>query len=316
MYYLDRSSFFNPVPLGGQLTDWRNFRSMQKAKRAKFQAQGDPEHMLNEWIEDGRYMLRKCGYPEAASLISWSMDSENQAPLQTWLEFQVDHLLRIRAHRVGAQRRIRSAIREETQLWRQGCEDRRLALHEGLLVWIEEQRIILAAAEKDKEEAQTAVSRQRGRAASSNAVDATIASALAERRRSLRVRIKTAAAAGAQQAASPATLKTQGKARVAKKLATSRSLQLTRRRSRQQHTTAEDPQGRPTLREVKAQTNEQRRMRGASRKAATSTQVPRGKQRVAKVTKQQQQVATTAPTPSTLTRCGRQVRRPTWFGSV
>lgn len=353
MYYLKGGrNGHGTMPLVDQLRDWNEFRGLQKRIREDCQKYNnhDPGRILKKYARRGQYRLRRRNYAESASLVDWSLDLSTQSHLQNWLEFEVRQIDYNSAIRIGAKQRIGGAFDEEDRLWHQNFENRRIELHEGLLVWIEQQRVALSAAgeEKDAQSTTTTTLRaQRQRSSGPRAVDAAIASALAERRRSRRIQALTKAAtagAGAQQEASPAakstttTLsKTRGRTRVSKEPIPHTHSRPTQHRGRQHRTAAvpelpkrreaQEPQKPSTMPTAKAQ-KEQRRRRGAWRTASAAQQdnaagrTParppqnhHSKQRVTKtkVVTQHQQVVPTLPV---YTRSGRQIKKPTWLGSV
>ncbi|EPE04772.1 hypothetical protein F503_06321 [Ophiostoma piceae UAMH 11346] len=334
------------MPLAGQSRDWNTFRRRQRRIREDCQSytHHDPERVLNKYIRSGQDCLRQRNYAESASLVDWSLDLSTQSRVQNWLEFQVWHIGHNKAIRTGAERHIRGAFDDADRLWHRNYENRRIESHEAMLVWMEQQRVAMSADQAKETQSTTTTKEpmQRQRRSRPGAADATITTALAERRRSRRVQSLTqhaTAGAGTQRGASAAakstiaTLsKTRGRTRVAKEPASHTRSRPTQHRGRQQPAAAmpEVPEPPKPWTIPTAKTPEQQRRRQGAWWTASAAQQednatdhtaarpPRlGKQRVMKtkfVPQQQQQPV--ARTPPVYTRSGRQIRKPTWLGFV
>ncbi|KIH87468.1 hypothetical protein SPBR_05200 [Sporothrix brasiliensis 5110] len=140
------------MPLVDQLREWDEFRDFQKRVREDFQndpKHRTPEHMLEEYMLDGRYLLKRRKFNESASLVDWSLDVAKQSRVQNWLEYQVREIGLRKSMWAIARHNIRGAYDAEDRQWHVNYEKRRIAAHGAMVVWMEEQRVIMSAAEKN-----------------------------------------------------------------------------------------------------------------------------------------------------------------------
>ncbi|CAK7229185.1 hypothetical protein SCUCBS95973_007134 [Sporothrix curviconia] len=221
MYYIiSERNGHGFMPLADQLRDWLEFLDFQQSLRRNWQTDTEqtPDAKLEQYIDDGRWLLNKCKFYESASLIDWSIDLSNQSRLQTWLEFQARRARHHWAMKNTARHNIQGAHDEADRQWHQNYEARRMAAHEAMLAWMEEHRVALSAAEQAQAHTlRTKRSKLHGgnyytldNDAAGNSI---AASAVASRRQSSRILSRTNAA---QHTAASKRTASRGKARVAK----------------------------------------------------------------------------------------------------
>ncbi|KJR89606.1 uncharacterized protein SPSK_06241 [Sporothrix schenckii 1099-18] len=189
------------MPLVDQLREWDEFRDFQKRVREDFQndpKHRTPEYMLEEYMLDGRYLLKRRKFNESASLVDWSLDVAKQSRVQNWLEYQVREIGLRKSMWAIARHNIRGAYDAEARQWHVNYEKRRIAAHGAMLVWMEEQRVIMSAAEKNGTSSKTTREQPvpdeegtgHGDTSDHEAAGTTLASALAGCRRSSRLRTR------------------------------------------------------------------------------------------------------------------------------
>ncbi|OAA61957.1 hypothetical protein SPI_04816 [Niveomyces insectorum RCEF 264] len=140
LYYWFGDGGKSMMPLDAQVYDWHQFLKHQTSDRRSCSEEPNPRAAWSHYVLKDRNLLRANKLPESAVLLATSLDLRAQSRFQTWLEFQVYHVRRYAQQAKAAKQKVDAEADEEGRRLVRTNQDRLLALHRGLLGWIEEQR--------------------------------------------------------------------------------------------------------------------------------------------------------------------------------
>ncbi len=132
-------------------SQWVDFRYHQKNIRIRCHKGDDPEARFGRYTESCRRSLRDAGLNESAALVALSLDVQKQGRLQNWLDFQNYH---VSLHRALVARVTGGKDAKKLKPSRFGPEfdQEDLRRYDGLLTWIEEQRLKMMASTGEEED--------------------------------------------------------------------------------------------------------------------------------------------------------------------